>query len=115
MAVFIFHAGQLVDTAKYRFGRRGNQSFAYAERVYLSALNQHITNDVLIQGVGSTDFAVLKTGSVQHFPRFAGKIGNITAVDADARGTEALGNQYFVEDFDSVGYARFQYVIGIYQ
>ena len=112
-AVLFLNRGKFVHAAENRLARGGDQPFADAEGIHLGALHEHVADDVFIEGIRSADLAVLKARVIQHLPRLAGKVGDVAAVDADARRAVALRYKHFVENADRVRNTGLEHVVRV--
>ena len=112
-AVGILHGDELIHAAEHGLGLGCNHALAHAEEVDLRALEQHVLNEVLVEGVGDGYLAVRPAGLVEHLARLPGEIGEVARVETDAALGDALGLEHLVEGADGVGDAGVQRVVGV--
>ena len=115
IALFVFHSGQFIYTAKDRLASGRNQPLADAEDVNLSPLPQKTLNDIFVQGVGRGNLALRPAGIIQHFPGFLRQVGHITGVQTNAALGKTSGLQHLVEGTNGIGNTAFQGIVGIHQ
>ena len=107
----LFECRQLIDTAEYRLGFRGNQTLADAEGVDLRPLQNDVADNIFIQRIGYDDRAVRKPRFIEHLTRLFRQIGYVAGVDTDTH----LGRLHFLEYLDRRRNAGFQHIVGVHQ
>ena len=109
------NGGQLVDAAEHRLRPGGNQPLAHAKGVDPRPLADQIPDNILIQGVGGHDLALLQARRVQHLPGLLRQVGQIPRVQPDAALGDAHRRQHLLKGLDGVGHAGLQHVVGVHQ
>ena len=77
-AILFLDRDQLVYATEHRLGTAGNQVFTDAKEIDLGILKDEVTDDILIERVGSDDLAFRETGFVEHHPHLLRKISDIS-------------------------------------
>src|SRR5690606_11618568 len=105
---------KFVHPVKIRIRFSYDEIGSYPKYIDGCILEFEASDHVFIQLVGSSYFHVRETRLIQHFPRFFGQVGQISAVKTYSLQLIARFFQFFT-DFDGVGKAAPECVVRIYQ
>ena len=101
-AVALF-GNELINTAEDGVGFCGDKSLTDAEGVYLRALTDYISYNVLVKRVGNDNSTLGKACLIEHFSRLLGKVGDIARVKTNTALLYSERSEHLTEGADSVG------------